>query len=174
MIASLSGKIILKREKFIILDVGGVGFKVFLSRKALLKIPQEGESLNPVRDYNGKKEAQREQIYNGVKVFCYLNVRENILDLYGFLDFEELELFEIFEDIRGVGPKMALEIASLGPLEKLKKAIEERDEKIFEGISGIGRKRTQAIILELSGKLKSFPSSPKKQAFLENETFLGK
>ncbi|MDP2864400.1 MAG: OB-fold domain-containing protein, partial [bacterium] len=72
MIASLSGKIILKREKFIILDVGGVGFKVFLSRKALLKIPQEGESL---------------------KVFCYLNVRENILDLYGFLDFEELELF---------------------------------------------------------------------------------
>lgn len=140
MIASLSGKIILKREKFIILDVGGVGFKVFLSRKALFKIPQEGESL---------------------KVFCYLNVRENILDLYGFLDFEELELFEICEDIRGVGPKMALEIASLGPLEKLKKAIEEQDEKIFEGISGIGRKRTQAIILELSGKLKSFPSSPK-------------
>lgn len=148
MVASLSGKIILKREKFIILDVGGVGFKVFLSRKALLKIPQEGESL---------------------KVFCYLNVRENILDLYGFWDFEELELFEICEDIRGVGPKMALEIASLGPLEKLKKAIEERDEKIFEGISGIGRKRTQAIILELSGKLKSFPSSPKKQAFLEDE-----
>ncbi|MBL7150159.1 MAG: hypothetical protein ISS84_00815 [Candidatus Pacebacteria bacterium] len=140
MIASLTGKIILKREKFIILDVGGVGFKVFLSRKALLKIPQEGESL---------------------KVFCYLNVRENILDLYGFLDFEELELFEIFEDIRGVGPKMALEIASLGPLEKLKKAIKERDEKIFEGISGIGRKRTQAIILELSGKLKSFPSGKK-------------
>jgi len=137
MIASLSGKIILKREKFIILDVGGVGFKVFLSRKALLKIPQEGESL---------------------KVFCYLNIRENILDLYGFLNFEELELFEIFEDIRGVGPKMALEIASLGPLEKLKKAIEEQDEKIFEGISGIGRKRTQAIILELAGKLKSFPS----------------
>ena len=146
MIASLTGKIILKREKFIILDVGGVGFKVFLSRKALLKIPQEGESL---------------------KVFCYLNVRENILDLYGFLDFEELELFEIFEDIRGVGPKMALEIASLGPLEKLKKAIEERDEKIFEGISGIGRKRTQAIILELAGKLKSFPSSPKKETFLK-------
>jgi len=155
MIASLSGKIILKREKFIILDVGGVGFKVFLSRKALLKIPQGGESL---------------------KVFCYLNVRENILDLYGFLDFEELELFEIFEDIRGVGPKMALEIASLGPLEKLKKAIEGQDEKIFEGISGIGKKRTQAIILELSGKLKSFPSSPEKEAFLGNETlkFLGK
>ncbi|MCJ7787057.1 Holliday junction branch migration protein RuvA [Patescibacteria group bacterium] len=148
MIASLSGKIILKREKFIILDVGGVGFKVFLSRKALLKIPQEGESL---------------------KVFCYLNVRENILDLYGFLDIEELELFEICEDIRGVGPKMALEIASLGPLEKLKKAIEERDEKIFEGISGIGRKRTQAIILELSGKLKSFPSSPEKESFLKDE-----
>lgn len=144
MISHLCGEIIFKGGKFIILDVGGVGFKVFLSQKTLLKIPQEGESL---------------------KVFCYLNVRENILDLYGFLDFEELELFEILEDISGVGPKMALEIASLGPLEKLKKAVEERDEKIFEGISGIGRKRTQAIILELSEKLKSFSSSPEKNLF---------
>lgn len=133
MIAFLKGKIILKKEKFIILDAGGVGYKVFLSTKTISKISQDNQ--NP-------------------ELFCFLNVRENTLDLYGFLDFEELELFEILNDISGVGPKIALEIASLGPLEKLKKAIEKQKEKVFEKIPGIGRKRAQAIILELSGILR--------------------
>ena len=140
MISYLQGKIILKREKFIILDVNGVGYKVFLSKKALAKIPEIGEIL---------------------KVFCFLNVRENSLDLYGFLDYKELEFFEILEDIRGVGPKAALEIASLGPLEKIKERILSRDEKLFEEISGIGRKKAMTIILELTGKIKDI--SPKKK-----------
>lgn len=133
MISHLQGKIILKTEKYIILDVNGVGYKVFLSQRALLKLPEIEASF---------------------KCFCYLNVRENALDLYGFLAKEELEFFEILDSIRGVGPKAALEIASLGPLEKLKKSIEAGDEKIFEQISGIGRKKAQAIVLELSGKIK--------------------
>lgn len=133
MISYLQGEVILKKERFVILDVQGVGYKVFLSQKNLSKITENEKRL---------------------KLFCFLNVRENLLDLYGFLTFEELEFFELLNDIPGVGPKIALEISSLGPIEEIKKAIERGDEKIFEGISGIGRKRAQAIILELSGKIK--------------------
>lgn len=132
MISYLSGKIILKTEKFVIIDINSVGFKVFLSQRALLKIPEIGSSF---------------------KCFCFLNVRENALDLYGFLTKEELEFFEILEEIRGIGPKAALEISSLGPLEKIKEKILAQDERLFDGIPGIGRKKAMAIILELTGKL---------------------
>ena len=133
MIAYLEGKIILKKERFIILNVNGVGYKVFLSQKTLTKIPREGENL---------------------KLFCFLNIRENLQDLYGFLSFEELEFFNLLNGIHSIGPKAALEVASLGPLEKIKEAVEKGNEKILEGISMIGKKRAQMIILELSRKIK--------------------
>lgn len=133
MIAYLQGKIIFKKEKFIVLDVNGVGYKVFLSQKALSELPEINKIL---------------------KVFCFLSVRENALDLYGFLDQKELEFFEILDSIRGIGPKAALEISSLGSLEAIKQKILSRDEKLFEGIPGIGRKKAMAIILELTGKIK--------------------
>lgn len=126
MISYLDGKIILKKEKFAILDVNGVGYKIFLSKMALSKIPEIGKSL---------------------KVFCFLNVRETAIELYGFLNQKELEVFEILDKIRGIGPKAALEIASFGPLEKI-------NEKLLEKIPGIGRKKAMAIILELSGKIR--------------------
>jgi Holliday junction DNA helicase RuvA len=137
MIASLFGKIILKKDKFIILEVNNIGYKVFLSRQTLLKLPEIGESL---------------------KVFCFQNVKEDALDLYGFLTSDELEFFEILNDIHGVGPKAALEISVLGPLEKIKDRILKQDEKIFEGIPGIGQKRASTIILELTGKIKMLGS----------------
>ena len=142
MIAYLEGKIIFKTEKFIILDVNGVGYKVFLSRGTLNKIPEINSTL---------------------KLFCYLVVRENALDLYGFLTHKELEFFEILLDIPGIGPKAALEISSLGPLEKIKKDIETHNEKIFEGIPGIGKKKVQTIILELSGRIKEIEKPSSKQ-----------
>jgi len=141
MIAYLEGKIILKKERFLILNVNGVGYKVFLSQKTLTKIPREGESL---------------------KLFCFLNIRENLQDLYGFLSFEELEFFNLLNDIHSIGPKAALEVASLGPLEKIQGAIEMGNEKILEGISMIGKKRAQMIILELSRKIKKV--LPKKMS----------
>jgi len=133
MISYLEGKIVLKGEKFIILNVGGVGYKVFLSQKTLNKIPREGENL---------------------KVFCYLNIREKIMDLYGFLNYEELQFFEILDDIPGIGPKAALKIATIAPLKKIREAIEKGDEKIIAEIFNIGKKKAQIIILELSRKMK--------------------
>ncbi len=133
MISYLYGKIILKKDKFIILEVNNIGYKVFLSRQTLLKLAE---------------------IDNNLKVFCFQNVKEDVLDLYGFLTYDELDFFEVLMDIRGVGPKSALDIAALGSLEKIKDRILKQDEKIFEGIPGIGLKKAMTIILELTGKIK--------------------
>lgn len=138
MISFLQGKIILKRDKFIIVEVAGVGYKVFLSRQTLLKLPEIGESI---------------------KVFCFQNVKEEALDLYGFLTYEGLEFFETLMDIRGVGPKSALDISDLGSLDKIKERILKQDEKIFEGIPGIGSKKAMTIILELTGKINTLAKS---------------
>src|SRR6266571_1807758 len=98
MISYLEGKIIFKKEKFIIVQVAGIGYKVFLSSQSLLKIGDIG---------------------NDVKLFCFQNVKEDALDLYGFLTYDELDFFEVLMEIRGVGPKSALDIAALGSLEKI-------------------------------------------------------
>jgi len=150
MISYLKGKIILKKENFLILEVSGVGYQIFLSKRSLAKIPQIGQDL---------------------KVFCYLDIGEKSLKLYGFLTYEELELFKVLRNIPGVGPKGALEVSSIGDPEKIKKEIEKGNEKIFEGIPGIGKKKAKKIILELSGRLQDF-SSIKKEEIKEDETFL--
>ena len=132
MIAFLSGKIILKRDKFAIIETAGVGYKVFLNRQTLLKLPEISENI---------------------KLFTFHDIKEDKSDLYGFLSYDELEFFEILNDIHGVGPKAALEISVLGPLDKIKDKILDQDEKIFAGIPGIGAKRASSIILELTGKI---------------------
>ena len=93
-------------------------------------------------------------MYRHIKLFCYQNVKEEALDLYGFPTYEGLEFFETLMDIRGVGPKSALDISALGSLDKIKDRILKQDEKIFEGIPGIGEKKAMTIILELTGKIK--------------------
>ncbi len=133
MISYLNGSILLKKDKFMILETNNVGYKVFLSRATLSKLPEVGAQ---------------------VKLFCFQNVKEDALDLYGFLTYEELDFFEILMDIRGVGPKSALDIAALGSVEKIKDRVLAQDEKVFEGIPGIGSKKAMTIILELTGKIK--------------------
>jgi len=151
MISYLQGKIILIKENFIILEVSGIGYELFLSARSLQRIPEIGQNL---------------------KLFCYLDVGERSLKLYGFLSYEKLELFKLLRNISGVGPKAALEISSIGSPEKIKKEIEKGNEKIFKGISGIGPKKAKKIILELSGKLKDFSPPPRKDDFSKDETFI--
>ncbi len=142
MISYLQGKIILKKEKFVIIEVAGIGYKVFVSAKTALKLPEMGAD---------------------VKLFCFQNVKEDALDLYGFMTYDELDFFETLMEIRGVGPKSALDIASLGSLNAIKDKILKQDEKIFAGIPGIGLKKAQTIILELTGKIKLL-DSPRQKA----------
>ena len=144
MISFLEGKVILKKEKFVIIEVAGIGYKVFLSRQTLLRLP----AFAPEELRQGKPEI------GSVKFFIYHDIKEDKSDLYGFLTYEELEFFETLNDIRGIGPKAALELSVVGPLEKIKNKILNQDENVFAGIPGIGQKRAMTIILELTGKIK--------------------
>ena len=143
MISYLNGKIILKKDKFIIVEVDNIGYKVFLSRNTLSNLPENADNL---------------------KLFCFHNIKEDASDLYGFLTYDELDFFEVLMDIRGVGPKAALEIASLGSLDKIKDRILAQDEKIFAGIPGIGAKKAMTIILELTGKIKLLSGAKSKES----------
>jgi len=151
MISYLSGKIILKKDKFIILEVNNIGYKIFLNRQNLLKLPEIGEQ---------------------VKLFIFQKVKEDALDLYGFFTYDELDFFEVLTGISGVGPKSALDISALGSLDKIKDKILAQDEKIFEGIPGIGSKKAMTIILELTGKIMATKSASAKSSTDEAESAL--
>ena len=160
MISFLEGKVILKKDKFVIIEVAGIGYKVFLSRQTLLKLPASAEAS-----------AGKPQIAP-VKFFIYHDIKEDKSDLYGFLTYEELEFFETLNDIRGIGPKAALELSVVGPLEKIKDKILKQDENVFAGIPGIGQKRAMTIILELTGKIKQLGSASAKASADEAENAL--
>lgn len=158
MIGYLNGKIILKRDRFIILEVNSIGYKVFLSQQNLFKLPAYAEATA------GKPEI------NSVKLFIYHDIKEDKSDLYGFFTYDEMDFFETLMDIRGVGPKAALEISAVGPLEKIKDKILRQDENVFAGIPGIGSKKAMTIILELTGKIKML--GQKKESADEAENAL--
>ncbi len=132
MISIISGKIKLKASNFVIIDVGGVGYKVFITEDVLNKLPPEEEKA---------------------ELFTHLHLRENGLELYGFLEYEELEFFELLISISGIGPKMAQGILSLAPVSRIKQAILDQDSSLLTKVSGIGKKNAQRIILELKGKV---------------------
>lgn len=138
MISYLEGNIVFKKDRFIIVNVNQVGYKVFLSHQTLSRLPENGGQ---------------------VKLFCYQHIKEDASDLYGFLTYDEMDFFEVLMDIRGVGPKAALEISILGPLDRIKQKILAQDETVFAGIHGIGDKKAKTIILELTGKINSFAKS---------------
>jgi len=132
MIGSIKGKIILKNEKFLIVETGGVGYKINISPGTLSKIKKTGDEIS---------------------FWIHSHVREDAFDLYGFLDRKELEFFEMLINISGIGPKSALIILSIASIEILKKAIETDDISYLTKISGIGKKTAEKIIIELRDKI---------------------
>jgi len=132
MIALLQGKIELKTDKFVIVNIEGVGYRVFCSSLILKKLADKGEE---------------------VKLFIHLYSRENLLDLYGFLSFEELEFFEMLISISGIGPKAALAVLSIASLRDLRASIASGQVNLLTKVSGIGKKTAERIILELRNKI---------------------
>ncbi|MDO8443754.1 MAG: Holliday junction branch migration protein RuvA [Candidatus Azambacteria bacterium] len=132
MISYLEGKILDINEKFFIVNINGVGYKVFSHAGILAKIPALGQSI---------------------KIWTHLYVREDAMDLYGFLEKEDLEFFEMLISISGIGPRSALGILEVAPVSSLKQAIVSEDESFFTKVSGIGKKTAQRLILELKSKL---------------------
>ena len=141
MIAYLKGNILLKDSDYIILQTNGVGYKVFVPEVLFMQIKEGKENF---------------------EIFCSLQIRKDeTLELYGVPTFEALQLFEAFRDVSGIGPKAAMVLSSLGKPEDIKKAIDQRNTAYFQGIKGIGEKKVQKLILELTGKLGSFEAGKK-------------
>ena len=132
MIGSIKGKIILKTEKYLIVETGGVGYKVSVSPDTLSKAKKLSEEIF---------------------LFIHTHVREDAFDLYGFLDREELEFFEMLINVSGIGPKGALSILGITSIETLRKAISIGDTSYLTKISGIGRKTAEKIVIELRDKV---------------------
>lgn len=132
MISYLEGRVAAKAEKYAIIVVNGVGYKVFMPAGDLHKIQQDDES---------------------VKLHTHLCVKEDALDLYGFLDTAQLELFGLFITISGIGPKVALGVLSTEKPSVLAGAIAREDITFLTKISGIGEKIAKKIVLELREKI---------------------
>lgn len=133
MIYSVTGEVLGKDDHYIAVAVGGVAFKVFSTRRTL--------DMFPV----GAK----------VAFFSHLHVREDALDLYGFPQKDELDLFEMLISVSGVGPKSALTILDIAPMGELTAAIKEGRPDLLTRASGVGRKTAERIIVELKSKVQS-------------------
>lgn len=131
MIGQLRGKVNHLDERFVILDVDGVGYKIFAISDTLQNL-KAGQA---------------------VSFWTHLVVRDDALDLYGFLTKTELDFFGLLLSVPGVGPKSALSVLSLAPPETLKKAVSAGDSSYLTQVSGIGRKIAEKIILELRDKI---------------------
>lgn len=131
MISHLSGTVRHRDNLCLVLDVGGVGYKVFVVLNVLEKV-KNTESLS---------------------VWIHHAIRETASDLYGFETREELGFFELLISISGIGPKTALGILNVANIETLKQAVRSGNSAHLTKISGIGKKNAEKIVLELSGKL---------------------
>jgi holliday junction DNA helicase RuvA len=131
MIARLRGKPVAADADGLVLDVGGVGYRLHATPAALRKADGADEAV----------------------IETHLHVREDALQLYGFADAGERELFEQLLAVSGVGPKVALAIVSGYSPAELKRAIVREDAALFQTIPGIGKKTAQRVVLELKERL---------------------
>lgn len=146
MIGSIRGKIVLKTEKFLIVETGGVGYKIGVTADTISKA--------------GKTDSE-------VFLWIHTIVREDAFDLYGFLNREELEFFEMLINVSGIGPKGALSILGIASIETLRKAISTGDTAYLTKISGIGRKTAEKIVIELREKIGEEKSGTSLQGELD-------
>lgn len=134
MIYSLNGVLLYADHQFAVIECGGVGYKFLASTKTLSSLPQKGSKAF---------------------VYTYMNVKEDAVDLYGFADTSELELFKLITSVNGVGPKIGIAILSDFKVDELSLAIASGDAKKLTKASGVGLKLAQRIVLELKDKMSS-------------------
>ncbi len=131
MISRLRGSAVGRTVDGLVIDVGGVGYLVAATPSVL-------------RRADGAHE---------ITVETYLHVREDALQLYGFADADERDLFVRLLGVSGIGPKVALAVVSSGPTDELRRAIARDDPARFQVIPGIGKKTAERIVLELEGSI---------------------
>jgi Holliday junction DNA helicase RuvA len=133
MIAHLCGEPVLTGDKWVVIDVKGIGYQVQVTQPALQLLMQTREP---------------------VKLFTHMAVRDDAITLYGFMHQNELEMFRILISVSGIGPQIALNLLSQIGIEDFAMAILNEDEKALTRISGIGSKSAKRLILELRDKMK--------------------
>jgi Holliday junction DNA helicase RuvA len=133
MIASLYGEPVESGDRWVVLDVNGIGYRVYVP------VPE----IQEIAARPGK-----------VKLFTHMAVREDAITLYGFLHGSGREIFSILIGVAGIGPQTALNILSQITIEDFAMAILSEDEKSLTRISGIGNKSAKRLILELKDKIK--------------------
>jgi holliday junction DNA helicase RuvA len=147
MIAKLKGKIEYLKDNYAVVDVHDVGYKVYLSAYTFGKVA-------------GMQE---------VSLFVHTYVREDTLALYGFLNPEELEMFELLISISGIGPKAATGILSIATPVTIKTAILNEDPSILTRVSGIGKKTAERVILELKNKVADISTGDKEEVAIDSD-----
>lgn len=138
MIALLSGEIAFKSIDHVIIDVGGVGYRLLIPLSSFYALPEQGK----------------------VRFHVHTHVREDTLALYGFLTLEEKELFLLLLSVSGVGPKLALNILSHIPAAGLREALAGSDIKGLSALPGIGKKTAERLVLELREKVSRLGDGP--------------
>ena len=134
MFAFIKGSLEHIDNNYIIVEANGVGYKIYTSFSTVAKLPQ---------------------LSHNVKIHTYLHVREDIMDLFGFMDRDELSMFELLISVSGVGPKAALSILSTVTPANFALAVVTSDFKTITKAQGIGSKLAQRIVLELKDKIKN-------------------
>ena len=127
----ISGKAGLVGDNFVVVDAGGVGYKIYTSVLNIEKIRLE----------------------ESIKMYTYTYIREDMFDIYGFLSEGELDLFEKLLSVSGVGPKAAISVLSVATADKIALAIVTGDTDLIKKANGVGPKAASRIVLELKDKL---------------------
>jgi Holliday junction DNA helicase RuvA len=132
MIALISGNVAVRRLDHVIVDCGGVGYRLAVSDQTLRQVPAVGKS---------------------VTLHTQLIVRDDTIALYGFASEDERDLFTLLLGVQSVGPKVALDVLSGGTVAELRSAIATGDAKRFQAVKGVGKRTAERIIVELREKV---------------------
>ncbi|MBR1803052.1 MAG: Holliday junction branch migration protein RuvA [Clostridia bacterium] len=133
MIAFIKGNLEAKSKGYIVIEVAGIGYKIYMPESAIAKLGEVGSN---------------------VKVYTFMRVREDDISLYGFITNEELRMFELLLSVSGIGAKGALTILSNVSPSQFALAVISNDVNVLKKLPGIGPKTAQRVILELKDKLK--------------------
>ncbi|HHX96140.1 MAG TPA: Holliday junction branch migration protein RuvA [Clostridia bacterium] len=148
MIEFLHGELQFKGDNYLVLQVGGIGYKLFTPTLVIRELPE---------------------LQTEITLFTYLHVREDELSLYGFLTLEERDLFMILIQVSGIGPKLALTILSHLTCQDLYQAIMLEDLKTLQTVPGVGKKTSGRMVLELKDKFKKHVLPPKVETKTKGE-----
>jgi Holliday junction DNA helicase RuvA len=133
MIGYLKGELAEIKESYVVLEVGNIGYEVYLSSSAIMGLPSKGSTI---------------------KLYTYLHVREDAIGLFGFPTKDDLEMFKLLITVNGIGPKGALGILSAISADEIRFAVLAEDVKTIAKAPGIGNKTAGKMVLELKDKFK--------------------